>query len=131
MKEAPRARGRRPKASSEGTRERLGRTAAARYGDLIAWLWVCGSGRGSGITVLCPLVWPIGSDWVASTMRFGDACGAECDAGHVFGRAAAYPVTDQRGKPLAVRNVAVSLMRYRSSLPSAGSVVGSQHRKSR
>ena len=96
MKVAPRARGRRPKASSEGTRERLGRTAAARYGDLIAWLWVCGSGRGSGITVLCPLVWPIGSDWVASTMRFGDACGAECDAGHVFGRAAAYPVTDQR-----------------------------------
>ena len=36
-------------------------------------------------------------------MRFGDARGAECNAGHVFGRAAAYLVIDQRGKPLVVR----------------------------
>ena len=66
-------------------------------------------------------------------MRFGDTCGAECNAGHVFGRAAAYLVIDQRGKPLVVgvRNVSVSLMRYRSSLPLAGSVVGSRHRRSR
>jgi hypothetical protein len=54
-------------------------------------------------------------------MSFGDARGAECNAGHVFGRAAAYLVIDQRGKPLAVRNVSVSLMRYRSSLPSNAS----------
>ena len=61
-------------------------------------------------------------------MRFGGARGVECHAGRVFGRAAAYPVIDQRGKPLVVgvRNVSVSLMRYRSSLPSAGSVVGSR-----
>jgi hypothetical protein len=66
-------------------------------------------------------------------MRFGDARDAGCNAGHVFGRAAAYPVTDQRGKRLVVgvRNVAVSLMRYRSSLQSARSEVGRRHRRSR
>jgi len=66
-------------------------------------------------------------------MRFGDARGAECHAGDVFGRAAAYLVIDQRGKPLAagVRNVAVSLMRCRSSLLSAGGVAGSRPRRSR
>jgi hypothetical protein len=65
-------------------------------------------------------------------MRFGDARGAECNAGHVFGRAAAYLVIDQRGKPLvvAVRDVAVSLMRYPSSFPSAGGVAGSRPRRS-
>src|SRR6266849_10492469 len=102
--------GRRPKASSEGTRVRLGRTAAAGYGDLISRLWVCGSRRGSVLTLLCPQVRLIGCDWVALTMRFGDARGAECNAGHVFGRAAASLVGDQRGKPLVarVRTVAVS-----------------------
>ena len=91
---------------------RLGETAAAGYGDLIARMWVSGSRRGLGMTFLCSLVWPIGFDWVALTMRFGDAGGAECNAGHVFGRAAAYPVIDQRGKRLVVggRNVAVLLM---------------------
>src|SRR6202011_1354665 len=69
----------------------------------------------------------------ALTMGFGDARGAECNAGHVFGRAAAYLVIDQRGKRLVVvvRNVAVSLMRYRSSLRSAGSEVGRRPRRSR
>jgi len=111
---------------------RLGREAAARYGDLIALLWVCGSRRGSEMRLLCRQVWLIGFDWVALT-RFGDARGAEGNAGQVLGRAAAYPVIDQRGKRLVVwvRNVAVSLMRYRSSLPSAGSEVGSRHRRSR
>ena len=111
---------------------RLGATAAACYGDLIARLWVCGS-RGLGITLLCPLVWPIGCDWVALTMRFGAARGAEFNAGQVFGRAPAYPVIDQRGKPLVVRvrNVAVSLMRYRTPLPSADGVAGSRARRSR
>src|SRR5216684_5920400 len=126
-----------PGPSSESLQGRnareVGRDAAAHYGDLIARLWVCGSRRGSAMTLLCPQVRLIGFDWVALTMRLGDARGAECDAGHVFGRAAAYPVIDQRGKPLVVgvRNVAVWLMRYRSSLPSAGSVVGSRHRRSR
>ena len=94
---------------------RLGRIAAAGYGDLIARMWVCGSRLGSGTTLLRRLVWLIDFDW-ALTMGFRDARGAECNAGHVFGRAAAYLVIDQRGKPLAVRvrNVAVSLMRYRS-----------------
>ena len=81
---------------------RLGETAAAGYGDLIARMWVNGSRRGFGITLLCSLVWPIGFDWVALTMGFGDARGAECNGGHVFGRSAAYPVIDQRGKPLVV-----------------------------
>ena len=62
MKVAPRARGRRPKASSEGTRGRLGRTAAAGYGDLMALMWVCGSRRGSGMTLLRPPVWLTGFD---------------------------------------------------------------------
>jgi hypothetical protein len=35
-------------------------------------------------------------------MRFGDTRGAECNAGHPFGRAAAYLVIGQRGKPLVV-----------------------------
>jgi hypothetical protein len=99
----------------------------------MARLWVCASRRGSVVTLLCPQVRLTGFDWVALTMRFGDARGAECNAGHVFGRAAAHPVIDQRGKRLVVgmRNVAVSLMRYRSSLPSVGSGVGSRHRRSR
>jgi len=111
---------------------RLGARAAARYGDLIARLWVCGS-LGLGITLLCPPVRLIGIDWIALTMGFWDAHGAECHAGHVFGRAAAYLVIDQRGKPLVVgvRTVAVSLMRYRSSFRSAGSVAGSRPRRSR
>jgi hypothetical protein len=48
-------------------------------------------------------------------------------------RAAARLVVGQRGKPLEirVRNVVVSLMRYRSPLPSAGSEVGSRPRRSR
>jgi hypothetical protein len=85
------------------------------------------------MTLLRSLVRLIGCDWVALTMRFGDARGAECNAGQVFGRAAAYLVGDQRGKPLVarVRNVAVSLMRYRTPLPSAGSEVGSRPRRSR
>jgi hypothetical protein len=96
---------------------RLGRTAAAGYGDLVAGLLVWRGRRGSGMTLLYPQVWLIGFDWVALTMGFGDVRGAECNAGHVFGRAAAYPVIDQRVKRLVVgvRNVAVSLMRYRSS----------------
>ena len=112
---------------------RLGRRAAARYGDLIARLCACGSRRGSVLTLLCPQVRLIGCDWVALTMRFGDARGAECNAGHVFGRAAAYLAGDQRGKPLVarVRNVVVSLMRYRTPLPSAGGVAGSRPRRSR
>jgi hypothetical protein len=83
-------RGRRPKASNEGTRARLGRTAAARYGDLMAVVGVCGSRRGSRMRLLCPQVWLIGFDWVALTMGFADACGAECNTGQVLGRAAAY-----------------------------------------
>jgi hypothetical protein len=55
-------RGRRPKASNEGTRVRLGETAAAGYGDLIARMWVCGSRLGSGMTLLRRLVWLIGFD---------------------------------------------------------------------
>lgn len=31
-------------------------------------------------------------NWVALTKRFGDAGGAECNAGHLFGRAAAFLV---------------------------------------
>ena len=85
---------------------RLGRTAAAGYGDLISRLWVCGSRRGSVLTLLCPQVRLIGCDWVALTMRFGDARGAKCKAGQVFGRAAAYLVGDQRGKPLQSVSVA-------------------------
>jgi len=38
----------------------LGATVAARYGDLIARMWVSGSRRGLGMTFLCSLVWPIG-----------------------------------------------------------------------
>ena len=72
----------------------LGRTAAAGYGDLIARMWVRGSRLGSGTTLLRRLVWLIDFDW-ALTMRFRDARGAECNAGHVFGRAAAYLVIDQ------------------------------------
>ena len=95
---------------------RLGTTAAARYGDLMAVVGVCGSRRGSGMRLLCPQVWLIGFDWVALTMGFGDACGAEGNASHVLGRAAAYLVIDQRGTRLVARvwNVAVLLMRYRS-----------------
>ena len=37
--------GRRPKASNEGTRVRLSTMAAARYGDLIGRMQVCGSRR--------------------------------------------------------------------------------------
>ena len=55
-------RGRRPKASNEGTRVRLGETAAAGYGDLIARMWVCGSRLGAGMTLLRRLVWLIGFD---------------------------------------------------------------------
>ena len=81
----------------------------------MAVVGVCGSRRGSGMRLLCPQVWQIGFDWVALTMRFAGACGAECNTGQVLGRAAAYLVNDQRGRPLVVgvRNVAVSLMRYR------------------
>src|SRR5258708_37107272 len=94
----------------------------------MALMWVCGSRRGSGMTLLRPPVWLIGVDR-ALTMRFGDPRGAECNAGHVFGRAAPHLVIDQRGKPLVVRvrNVVVALMRYRSSLPSAGTAVGRRH----
>ena len=59
---AARSGGRRPKASNEGTRVRLGTRAAARYGDLVARMWVWVSRRGSGMTLLCPLVWLIGFD---------------------------------------------------------------------
>src|SRR5258708_2764274 len=98
----------------------------------MALMWVCGSRRGPGMTLLCPQVWLIGFDWVALT-RFGDARRAECNAGQVFGRAAAYPGIDQPGKPLVapVRDVAGWRMRYRFSMPSAGSEVGSRHRRSR
>src|SRR5258708_38315215 len=98
----------------------------------MALMWVCGSRRGSGMTLLGPQVWLIGFDWVALT-RFGDARGAECNAGQGFGRAAADPVIGQRGKPLVVRvpNVAFSIMRYVSSLPSAGGEHGSRHRRTR
>ena len=65
------------------------------------------------MTLLCPLVWLISFDWAALKVRFADTRGAECHGGDVFGRAAAYLVIDQRGKPLVirVRNVVVSLMR--------------------
>jgi hypothetical protein len=68
------------------------------------------------MTSLCAQVRLIGFDWMKLTMGFWDARGADCNAGHVFGRATAYPVIDQRGKPLVVgvRNIAVSLMRCRS-----------------
>jgi hypothetical protein len=89
---------------------RLGRTAAARYGDLIARLWVCGSRR-SSMTLFCSQVRLIGFDWIALTMGFWDAHGAECHAEHVFGRAAAYPVFDQRGKRLVV---GCGMLRFRS-----------------
>jgi hypothetical protein len=41
---------------------RLVRRQAARYGDLIARMWVCGNRRGSGTTLLRRLVWLIGFD---------------------------------------------------------------------
>ena len=111
---------------------KVGCDAAARYGDLIARLWCAEVGGLAGMTLLCPQVWLIGFDWIALTMRFEGARGAKCNAGHVLGRVMAHPVIDQRGKRLVVRrNVAVSLMGYRSSLPRAGSVVGSRHRRSR
>jgi hypothetical protein len=52
----------RPKASNEGTRVRLSTMAAARYGDLIGRMRVCGSRRDSGMTLLWPPVWLIGFD---------------------------------------------------------------------
>jgi len=98
---------------------RFGSDGRRALADLMAIVGVCGSRWGSGKRLLCPKVWLIGFDWVALTMRFADACGAECNTGQLLGRAAAYLVNDQRGRPLAVgvRNVAVSLV---SSILIAG-----------
>ena len=41
---------------------RLGETAAAGYGDLIARMWLCLSRLGAGMTLLRWLVWLIGFD---------------------------------------------------------------------
>jgi len=74
---------------------RLGTTAAARYGDLIARMWVCGSRRGSGMTLLCPLVWLIGFEPTPGSTRLGvvDMSDDLAQVAHV----------DQRTARLAIR----------------------------